>query len=269
MTVPHRAGHAGWRREDDCANGHNMREMSTSDRHQRADAARNHARLLAAAAAVFAERGLDAGVGEIAARAGVGRGTLFRNFPTKQDLIAAVVVDKLRRVIGYGHELLQADEDGTAAFAFVGEIVHRQRRERELLEAVSDEFLSHPGIKAVHAELLALLDQLLAAGKRAGTVRPEVGAVDVMLLIKGVCSAASELEGSPELLERHLALIAAAISTSTHLVPLTGPTPTAADLGPQASAAGRAAGGVAGGAAGGIAGGAAGGIAGGAAGGIA
>ncbi len=227
----------------DAVGGHNMREMSTIERHQRADAARNRQRLLAAAVEVFGERGLDAGVGDIAVRAGVGRGTLFRHFPTKQDLIAAVVVAKMQAAIADGRGLLRSDEDGTAVFAFLGEIVHRQRRERELLEAVSDAFLSHPEIKAVHGELLALLDQLLDRGKRAGTVRPEVGSIDVMLLIKGVCSAASELEGSPELLERHLALVTAAISTPKHLVPLTGRTPTVADLGGHAGAsAGRGSG---------------------------
>ena len=64
-------------------------------RRLRADAERNRTRLLEAAAEMFSEGGLDVGVGEIAARAGVGRGTLFRNFPTKQDLVAAVVVKRM------------------------------------------------------------------------------------------------------------------------------------------------------------------------------
>jgi AcrR family transcriptional regulator len=205
-------------------------QMATTQKPQRSDAARNRARLLAAAAEVFAEQGLDAGVGEIAQRAGVGRGTLFRNFPTKQDLIAAVVVDKMRLAVADGRKLLEA-EPGTAVFSFLEEMVHRQQRERALFEAIADEFLSHPDIQAVHGELLALLEDLLDGGKQAGTVRPDVGAVDVMLLVKGVCSAASELEGSPELLARHLALVTAAIATPGHAVPLSGPTPTPADLG--------------------------------------
>ncbi|HWD86438.1 MAG TPA: helix-turn-helix domain-containing protein [Solirubrobacteraceae bacterium] len=212
--------------------------MSTTQRPQRSDAARNRQRLLSAAVDVFAERGLDAGVAEIAARAQIGRATLFRNFPTKQDLIAAVVVEKMLRAVADGRRLL-ADEEGrgTAVFAFLKEIVHRQQRERALFEAIADQFLSHADIRAVQTDLLALLDDLLDDGRRAGTVRPEVGAVDVMLLIKGVCSAASELGGSPELLERHLALITAAISTPEHAVPLTGRTPTVADMSAAHSAA--------------------------------
>ena len=179
---------------------------------------------------MFAERGLDGGVGEIADRAGVGRGTLFRNFPTKQDLIAAVLVSKMQQAVTDARELLAGDEAGTAVFVILEEMVRGQQRERALFEAISDEFLSHPDIQAVHTELLELLDELLDAGKRAGTVRPEIGAVDVMLLTKGVCSAADQLEASPELLDRHLALVTAAISAPGYALPLAGPTPTVADL---------------------------------------
>src|SRR5919107_1582877 len=61
---------------------------------KRADAIRNRERVVAAAAAVFAERGIEAGVPEIAARAGVGKATVYRSFPTKEHLIAAVVEEK-------------------------------------------------------------------------------------------------------------------------------------------------------------------------------
>lgn len=210
--------------------------MSATQRPQRSDAARNRARLLAAAAEVFAERGLDAGVGEIADRAGVGRGTLFRNFPTKQDLIAAVLVGKMQQMVVESRALLTGPDAGTAVFEFLEELVHGQQRERALFEAIADEFLTHPDIKAVHAELLELLDELLDAGKRAGTVRPEIAAVDVMLLTKGVCSAADHLEASPELLERHLALVKAAISTPAHAVTLSGAPPVEALSGPAGSA---------------------------------
>ena len=68
----------------------------------RADAERNRRRLLEAATQLFCERGLDVGVAEIAERAGVGRGTLFRNFPSKEDLIAAIVVERMGESVGRG-----------------------------------------------------------------------------------------------------------------------------------------------------------------------
>jgi AcrR family transcriptional regulator len=200
-----------------------------SERPQRSDAARNRQRLLVAAAAVFGEHGLEASVGEIAQRAGVGRGTLFRNFPTKEDLIAAVVVDRMRAAIADGHGLLESG-DGEAVFLFMEQIVSRQQNDRALFEAVDDEFLANPEIRAAHDDLMVLLEGLLGLGKDAGVVRPEVGPMDVMLLVKGVCSAAAALESTPQLLERHLDLIRSAISTPAHAVPLRGTAPTTDQL---------------------------------------
>jgi AcrR family transcriptional regulator len=70
--------------------------MSTVPRTMRADAARNRERVLAAAAAVFAERGVDGSLPQVAARAGVGVATIYRSFPTKVDLIEALLADRFR-----------------------------------------------------------------------------------------------------------------------------------------------------------------------------
>ena len=78
----------------------------TDTRPLRADAVRNRAALLAAAADEFAERGLDASVADIARRAGVGKGTVFRHFATKDDLIAAIVLDRVGELTTAGERLL-------------------------------------------------------------------------------------------------------------------------------------------------------------------
>lgn len=211
-----------------------MDEMGEgTDRPQRSDAQRNRQRLLAAATDVFAEHGLEASVGEIAERAGVGRGTLFRNFPTKQDLIAAIVVERMRAAMDQGRALLETGDGAEVAFMFVDEIVRRQQEDRSLFEAMDDEFLANSEIREIHGELTGLIDELLERGKEAGSVRPEVGAMDVIMLVKGACSAASALEASPELLDRHLSLLRAAISTPAYAVPLRGRTPTLADFDPN------------------------------------
>ena len=205
--------------------------MSESERPQRSDALRNRQRLLQAAADAFCERGLEVGVGEIAQRAGVGRGTLFRNFPTKQDLIAAIVVERMRDAVLAGKALLAADEDGVAVFDFIEDVVGRQQIDRCLFEAVADEFLANSEIRAAHAEVVEVLEELLERGRQAGVIRPEVGAMDVLMLVKGVCAAAAALgEASPDIVERHLDLVRAAISTPGHAVPLRGKSPTLDDL---------------------------------------
>ena len=119
----------------------------------RADAERNRRRLLDAAEALFRERGLDVGVAEIAERAGVGRGTLFRNFPSKEDLIAAIVVERMAEAVDRGRMLLDAPDPGEALFEFLAEIAGRQQLDRALFEAVADTWLANDEIGAAHAEV--------------------------------------------------------------------------------------------------------------------
>src|SRR2546421_6303615 len=115
-----------------------MELMPGEERPLRADAERNRRRLLDAAEALFCERGLDVGVGEIAHAAGVGRGTLFRNFPSKEHLIAAIVIDRMTDATQAGRELLSAADPGEAVFTFIDDIVGRQQLDRALFEAVGD-----------------------------------------------------------------------------------------------------------------------------------
>jgi AcrR family transcriptional regulator len=205
--------------------------MSGEERHLRADAERNRRRLLEAAEAVFCERGLDVGVGEIAERAGVGRGTLFRNFPSKEDLIAAIVVERMGDGAARGRELLDAPDPGEALFGFIDEIVGRQQVDRALFEAVADTFLANDDIRAAHAEVVGVLDQLLVRAQAAGAVRGDVGALDVLMLVKGVCQAASAFaQIDAKIGERHLDLVRAALSAPAEARPLRGRTPTLDDV---------------------------------------
>src|SRR5690348_15176075 len=88
-------------------------------RSPRADAARNREPLLAAATAEFAERGIDASVADIARRAGVGKGTVFNHFPTKDHLLTAIVVARLARLTESAEELLTGPDAGAALLGFL------------------------------------------------------------------------------------------------------------------------------------------------------
>jgi AcrR family transcriptional regulator len=205
--------------------------MTPTERALRADAERNRRRLLDAAQELFRERGLDVGVAEIAQRAGVGRGTLFRNFPTKQDLIAAIVIERMNEATEYGRKLLDAPNAAEALFGFLEEIAGRQQVDRSLFEAVADTFLANQEIRAAHAEIVGGLDDLLDRAKDAGAVRSDVGAMDVLMLLKGVCETASALPTiEPGIVGRQLDLVRAAISTSAADQPLRGRPPTLADV---------------------------------------
>lgn len=93
--------------------------MAPTDRRVRADAARNRARVLEVAYQTFAADGLSVPVDEIARRAGVGAGTVYRHFPTKEALFQAVIADRMHRIIDKGHALLKSKHPGDALFAFL------------------------------------------------------------------------------------------------------------------------------------------------------
>jgi AcrR family transcriptional regulator len=205
--------------------------MTPADRALRADAERNRRRLLDAAEVLFRERGLDVGVAEIAHRAGVGRGTLFRNFPTKQDLISAIVVERMTDAAARGRARVEDPDAEQALFEVLEEIVGAQQLDRCMFDAVADTFLADKGIRAAHAEVVDTLDELLDRAKQAGAVRGDVGAMDVLMLLKGVCETATALAHvEPRIVERQLDLIRAAVSTAAADRPLRGHAPTLADV---------------------------------------
>ncbi len=219
-----------------------MDGMAEEIRRPRADAERNRRRLLDAAAEVFEERGLDVGVAEIAQRAGVGRGTLFRNFPTKEDLIAAIVVDQMNDAAERGRALLEAPDPGPALFEFLDEMAGRQLQARALFEAVQDEFLANEDIRAGHHAIVAVIEALLTRAQEVGAVRPDVKALDVLMLLKGVCETAVQFQDlDPQISERHLDLVHAALAPPATPQTLRGRSATLSDLervfGPEEPAA--------------------------------
>ena len=192
----------------------------------RKDALLNRQRVLEAADAMFREHGFEVSVGEIADAAGVGRGTLFRNFKNKDALIAAVLGERLGEVLDYGRRLLVDDpDDAEVTFTFVAGLVERQEENRALLQTVTDElFMSVPELQGAHAALLELLGALLARGKRVGAIRPEATATDLMMLVKGLCMYTSPDQQplAAETIMRHLDLVRAAMTMPEYSRPLRG-----------------------------------------------
>jgi AcrR family transcriptional regulator len=192
----------------------------------RKDAQANRERLLEAADRMFREHGVEVSVGEIADAAGVGRGTLFRNFTNKDELIAAVLVERIGEVLDFGRQLLDHDpDDAEVTFTFVDGLVQRQEENRALLQSVSDELMHKvPELEKAHAALMEVFNATLARGKRAGAIRPEATATDLMMLIKGLCMLDPMGQGPlpPESIMRHLDLVRAAMTTPEYARPLRG-----------------------------------------------
>jgi AcrR family transcriptional regulator len=208
------------------------RQPPVQEPHRRADAQRNRERLLEAAQKLFRERGLDVGVAEIAQAAGVGRGTVFRNFACKEDLIAAIVAERMHDAAARGAELLAAERPGDALFEFLGAMLGRQHVDRALFEALEESWLSNEVIRSAHARIHELLERLLARAQEAGAVRADVGAMDLMMMFKGACSAASAFgHADPAFIDRHLDLIRASMAVVPGAPPLRGRAPRLEDVG--------------------------------------
>ena len=153
----------------------------------RADARRNLERVLDAAAEVFGEEGPEASVDEIAKRAGVGHGTVFRRFPTKDDLMYAVIERHVARMQTIAEEALASDDPGEAFFAFM-----RQVGELVMSTPGLHKCVVHCGEKPGAAELEKLGDKIVSRAQRAGAVRRDVKPEDVRLLVRAALTGAPE-----------------------------------------------------------------------------
>jgi AcrR family transcriptional regulator len=151
----------------------------------RADARRNLERVLDAAAEAFAASGPDASIDEIARLAGVGHGTVFRRFPTKDDLMYAVVERHVAEMRTLAEEAVAADDPGTAFFDFVHRVAELNMRTPGLHRCVV-----HCGGKPGAAELEKLVERIVSRAQRAGAVRRDVKPADVQLLVRSALTSA-------------------------------------------------------------------------------
>jgi AcrR family transcriptional regulator len=164
--------------------------VAQPERRLRADAARNRARVLEVAYDTFAAEGLSVPIDEIARRADVGAGTVYRHFPTKEALFRAVIEDRMQRLVDDGRALLESDGPGEALFTFLRSIVLQWGAgDRGLVDALAG-FGIDIATAAPDAEdaFLAVLDELLRAAQRAGTARRDIGVREVKAIMVG-CQA--------------------------------------------------------------------------------
>ncbi|MFY1689503.1 TetR/AcrR family transcriptional regulator [Plantactinospora sp. WMMB782] len=186
--------------------------MTTADpgRPLRADAQRNRIRILAAAEEVFAEHGVGASTEEVAARAGVAIGTVFRHFPTKNDLLAAIMKGVLAGLVEQAATLGAEDRDGTALFTFFARTVEQAATKKAVVD-----LLARTGVDIPLPEVLDVLGEavhdLLHRARAAGTVDRRVGLPEVMALLASTCQGALHGGWDAELRDRTLAIIFAGL----------------------------------------------------------
>jgi AcrR family transcriptional regulator len=177
-------------------------------RPQRADARRNRDRVLKAARAAFVAEGSHAPLDEIASRAGVGTGTVYRHFATKEALFEAVVFDRVGELLEEARALSDDPDPGRAFSAFVERLGREGARKRDLIEA-----LAHDGIHLRLGEapivraLTDALAELLRRAQRAGVVRSDITVDDVVALLTGAAYAICQSRADDKQTRRLLAIM--------------------------------------------------------------
>jgi AcrR family transcriptional regulator len=175
-------------------------ESAVSEPPLRADARRNRARILAAAAEVFDEHGTSASTEEVARRADVAIGTVFRHFPTKDDLLAAIMKD-LRSRLAAQAEALAAQGDPTALFIFFADIVEHAASTRTVIHLLAAAG-TDVGVDRQLAGFGEALDTLLTRARQAHAVRDDVRLDEVVALLTAACQGALAAGWTPDLRHR-------------------------------------------------------------------
>lgn len=174
----------------------------------RRDARENRDRILAAAREAFAELGIEASVEDIAARAGVGVGTLYRRFPTKDALAEAVFEAHLDRVAEAAAEALDASDPWQGLLAYLNQVVEMQARDRGLSEIMGAVLRSEEVLGRARTRLRPIVRELIARAQATGYLRTDVTFEDISVLLwttGRVVDATRDI--APEFWRRYLALL--------------------------------------------------------------
>ncbi|MFI7400140.1 TetR/AcrR family transcriptional regulator [Streptomyces sp. NPDC049541] len=175
----------------------------------RADARRNYERLLKVAAEAFAEHGENASLDDIAKRAGVGSGTLYRHFPTRQALLEAVYVDAIEAIAARADDFARELPPGEALVEWLNELsagMIQVRGLKSLLgSAVTDG--SNAVVTACGNSVKGAAERLVGAAKREGALREDVEPIEILRLAHGVATASELANGEGTHIRRYLSLL--------------------------------------------------------------
>jgi AcrR family transcriptional regulator len=164
--------------------------LSQEERPQRADARRNHQRILESAREVFSESGADAQIDDVARRAGVGVGTVYRHFPTKEALLSELVREKFRLLCEGARDALQQTGE---PFEVLTNLLRKNATQlggdaamQQALAGAGDQIWIHAA--AEQEELMRLTGELIARAHATGSIRSDATAIDIGMLMCGLCA---------------------------------------------------------------------------------
>lgn len=185
-------------------------EARHSSRRMRSDARHNRERVLHAARTVFAEDGAHASLNKIAQRAGVGAGTLYRHFPTLQDLLVALIGSDVDALCARGHALLDHSSPGEALRIWLRSVAVHATAMRGL---VATQMAARPtdgtrtALAACHDAIRSTATALLTRAQQQHSALAEIDAGDLLTLVNAVAWASEQAPADENLLDRLLALV--------------------------------------------------------------
>jgi AcrR family transcriptional regulator len=158
----------------------------------RADARRNRQSLLTAAAEALSEEGVDVSVEEVARRAGVGIGTLYRHFPTRVALVEAVYRQGVEHLCDAADELLRDNPPDDALAEWMQRFVRYVATKRALASHLKEMHRKDSELfTSTHQRILTAIDSILSAAVEAGCVRGDVAPLDLLRAMSGICTTSN------------------------------------------------------------------------------
>lgn len=177
-------------------------------RSMRADARRNRAKVLEVARQVFSTEGTGVPLDDIAEKAGVGAGTVYRHFPTKESLIQAVLLSRVESLADRARALSESQPPDQALEKFIYDMLYEGGEKRDLIDALVDIGVDpDTSLATAHAELQRVMGILLHRAQQAEAVRADIDVDDLMALVTGVLIALHRGARHPKLPERSLAVL--------------------------------------------------------------
>ena len=179
---------------------------------QRADARRNRARILEVAVDAFARDGLGVPVQEIARRAGVSTGTVSRHFPAKDDLFAAIILDRFQRLVATARTLAATELPGPAFYRYIEAVALEGAGNRAVVNALAGAgFDVRAAAGGADMDLTGAWNALLSSAQAAGQVRADITIDDVKALVIACCAPGNGSDSAKDATRRLLSVVTAGL----------------------------------------------------------
>jgi len=204
--------------------------MADQIRPLRKDAELNRERLLVAARELFATRGLDVTLNDIAHHAGVGVGTAYRRFANKEEVIDALFEEALQGVADVANQALASTDAWAGLVQFLEQSLNMQFGDRGLNQIMNNTALGRDRVSEARDRIAPLIQQLVQRAKAEGVVRPDLEQSDLIFMQLGLSAIMESSRAiEPELYTRYLALFLDGIRTDRSFQPLPSRALTAAE----------------------------------------